>query len=86
MSTTHKWMACGGLFALALSANSLLPRAAQAGESSGVRPSDYYSYQTNTFASAPGREVMSRDVNMRNPYHLPESYNYDWPYGYGLSH
>lgn len=25
-------------------------------------------------------------INARDPYHLPDSYNYDWPYGEGLSH
>jgi len=45
---------------------------------------EFYAYYQQKPAVRP---VISRgDVNIRDPYHLPESYNYDWPYGLGLSH
>jgi len=71
------------LLCLALAA--MLPLTAEA--ATRVYPphaDEYYAYYQQKRTVGP---VVSRgDVNIRDPYHLPESYNYDWPYGLGLSH
>jgi hypothetical protein len=44
-------------------------------------------YQSDYRIVTVSRPVTSNgEMHTRDPYHLPESYNYDWPYGEGLSH
>lgn len=58
--------------------------AATAQQAYPMRANQYYgSYQQN-LVSRP--VVSSSDVNVQDRYHLPDSYNYDWPYGMGLGH
>jgi len=44
----------------------------------------YRSYYREVPVSRPVSSTA--EINTRDPYHLPESYNYDWPYGEGLGH
>ncbi len=58
--------------------------AASAQQVAPASANQYYSYYREVPVSRPVSS--SNEINTRDPYHLPESYNFDWPYGQGLGH
>ncbi|GEM_PF-3356846 len=64
---------------------SIISISAASAQMAAPTPANQYrSYYREVPVSRPVSSTS--EINTRDPYHLPESYNYDWPYGEGLGH